>query len=1049
MVFKNSLNNRLKTMQAHAACFCAVLSLAFHASATLIASFQAGDSSWHMGTIALGHLTGTPDLQVVVPYRDSTGAWYLDGFKYNGQRLPGFPYYGGGDVMNVSPTIYDLDHDGRDEIIFTRGNHIIALRGDGSTVWSNTVDSSNYVPTGGYMVITNGFYWTGTGQFISHLPSTAVFSSEVSSPLVMDFNGHGTNEIATAWKINPDSTGGGQDYNPFISQIYGSAEWGTVGEDWSGGVVFSDPRTGSQDFIYHTYHLLEAGLAVGHAKTGNELNVYAVNDANCMISFDKTQPYGFWGKGMLHKQFGKHSLLLTGWYQVPSDVYTADIDGDGLDEVLVSSSELSPYSPSETLLDDDGAVLWRKWLPTNAINHAYGWFNPSCMLPVNPDHDNHADVLTFNHSYEIAFRSWNGVELVDRPGWPKNFYPYLPTPPVVGDIDGDGQEEIIIATYNPTAVPSSGSIYVFALDGTLRQSLAVSGGVKQIPALADVEGTGRLDLIYRSIPGVVYIQNLGATGTNLVSWATHHGNMHREANAARSLYPPGTPLVRKKTSAFNRASFAWTNAISAQLYRIFRAEQPSGPFSQIATVAGTATSYTDYGLKPGWQYIYEVRAVYATNTVPSVPFAVLSMLNSNLIANGGFEENDNSHWDKWWSNIPLTNMVASTNIAYQGSRSMQMILQNQGNNDTIGQFNQYGIPDSTVYVTPGAFYSFGGFFKSGGISQQSQHWLQWSSTKTGYDTNNRPGLPYPNYFTPSFAAGTAPTDWGYVNRTFQMPAGFPNIELAHSYNIAAPGSGSLFIDNVFFRQIPAPNATNWTPLVPMGSTWKYFTNTAPANWFSPTFNDASWPIGTAKFGNGSGPTNIVTRVPQLCPAYYFRKQFVATNANIEELLLSATCTDIAPTGLLPLRVFLNGVEVKTPIETVTAQGNETLYFDLTPFASLIQAGTNTIGVIVSNYWSSWDDIAFDVSLKAVTYSPATPRLTLKFPTPGLPQVSVETPAGTIWQLQSSDSLTPAKWQTMQTVTNVAGATQIIQDLGQNNRLLPTATKNRFYRLVPY
>ena len=39
--------------------------------------------------------------------------WFLDAFKYNGQRLPGFPYASGGEVMNVSPTLYDLDHDGR------------------------------------------------------------------------------------------------------------------------------------------------------------------------------------------------------------------------------------------------------------------------------------------------------------------------------------------------------------------------------------------------------------------------------------------------------------------------------------------------------------------------------------------------------------------------------------------------------------------------------------------------------------------------------------------------------------------------------------------------------------------------------------------------------------------------------------------------------------------------------------------------------------------------------------------------------------------------
>src|SRR6059058_7707 len=95
------------------------LSIASSAPAALISSFQAGEGGWQLGTLAVAQLDSSPDLEIVVPYRDSTGTWYLDAFKYTGQRLAGFPYAAGGDVMNVSPTIYDLDHDGRDEIIFT------------------------------------------------------------------------------------------------------------------------------------------------------------------------------------------------------------------------------------------------------------------------------------------------------------------------------------------------------------------------------------------------------------------------------------------------------------------------------------------------------------------------------------------------------------------------------------------------------------------------------------------------------------------------------------------------------------------------------------------------------------------------------------------------------------------------------------------------------------------------------------------------------------------------------------------------------------------
>src|SRR5438045_1642113 len=108
---------------------------------TQLSSFQAGDAGWHLGTLAVGNLDGDAQLEIVVPYRNSAGQWYLDAFKYNGTRLPGFPYSAGAQELNVSPTLYDLDGDGRDEIIFTRANTVVAMRGDGSVLWSSAIVS--------------------------------------------------------------------------------------------------------------------------------------------------------------------------------------------------------------------------------------------------------------------------------------------------------------------------------------------------------------------------------------------------------------------------------------------------------------------------------------------------------------------------------------------------------------------------------------------------------------------------------------------------------------------------------------------------------------------------------------------------------------------------------------------------------------------------------------------------------------------------------------------------------------------------------------------
>lgn len=1028
-------------------CLClAAAATVLPANAALVSSFQASDSGWHLGTLAVANLLGTRDQAIVIPYRDSTGSWFLDAFTYTGQRLPGFPYAGGGDAINTSPTICDLDHDGRDEIIFTCGNRVIALRGNGSVMWSSTVDSTDYVPNGGYHTVTNGFYWYPTGAWLNFLPPTAGFYSQVSPPVVMDLAGTGHPEVITAWKIQPDPITGAQDYNPFIQPIYGVGPWGAMGETWSGGIVTFDASTGARTFVYHLHHLVEAGLAVGRPQSTGPLQIYELNDSDGVVCFDKSQPFGFFGKGMLHRQFGKNQRLMSGSYLVPIDVYAADLDGDGLDEALVAGTQLSSmWEPNETVLDDDGTILWRRWLPHLDITNNFGWFNSASLIPVNPDHDNHIDVLGFNDSYEITFRYWNGVELVDRPGWPKNFYPYLPTPPVVGDVDGDGSEEIVIGTYDPSVTPSSGNLLIFALDGTLKQSVPVPGGLKHIPALADVEGVGRLDVIYRSLSGQVFVQNFGSKSTNLVSWATHRGNMRRDGNCGVSLYPPGTPRITGKASGYNRTSFSWTNSTPAQLYRLYRAEQANGPFRHFATVMANTLSYTDYGLKPGWQYFYEIGAVYATNTVFSAPFAILSLLNGNLIANAGFEENDNSHWDKWFTGtLDPTNMVVSTNVAYQGRQAMQIVLLNQGNNSTIAQYNQYGIPDATIYVTPGNYYSYGGWFKSTGLSQPSEHWLEWSSSKTGYNTNDRPPLPYPFYFTPHFVLDTNPADWTYENRTFQLQAGFPNVELRHRYSIAAPGSGSIFLDNIFFRTIPSPAATNWVTLIPFGSTWRYSTN-PPANWFSPGFNDITWPLGTAKFGNGSGPTNLTTHLAQFIPNFYFRRKFLAPTNDLQEFLLSATCTDVNP-----LRLFLNGVEIKSAVDVVTLQGNETRYFDLTPFLALLVSGTNTLAIQLPNTWGSdYDNIAFDVRLQVAPYFPLAPRTAVQCSNGSSPQVSVTGPPGSIWQLESCDSMAIGNWQVMETFTNTVGGTQTFQDTGQNGRTPPASAAARFYRLVPF
>src|SRR5262249_11814857 len=162
-----------------------------------------------------------------------------------------------------------------------------------------------------------------------------------------------------------------------------------------------------------------------------------------------------------------------------------------------------------------------------------------------------------------------------------------------------------------------------------------------IPSIANVYGTG-LDVVYRSLAGRIYIQNFGSTSDGPVSWSTHRGNKHRDGNFGVSLFPPGTPIITSKTPGNGHATFSWsvgpTN--SPLFWQIYRAANPEGPFAHLMTLTANAPSFSDTALSPGRQYIYEVAAVYPTNTVLSAPFPMLSLLNSNLVSNSGFEEDD-------------------------------------------------------------------------------------------------------------------------------------------------------------------------------------------------------------------------------------------------------------------------------------------------------------------------------------------------------------------------------------------------------------------------
>ena len=380
---------------------------------------------------------------------------------------------------------------------------------------------------------------------------------------------------------------------------------------------------------------------------------------------------------------------------------------------------------------------------------------------------------------------------------------------------------------------------------------------------------------------------------------------------------------------------------------------------------------------------------------------------------------------------------------------MEIKLVNDGSQSSITQYSHYGIPESYLKTTPGALYTYGGYIRSGGLSAASEQWFEWDSARTGEDPEARPALPWPSYFTPAAKFSAAPSGWIYANRVFTMPLGFPNVQLRHRFTVQQPASGSVYLDNVFFVELPATNDARWIDVMPFGQTWRYSVTTPPINWMNRSFSDTGWPQGIAKFGAGTGPQNIRTPIAANKPAYYFRRTFAMDATNFATLLLAATCTDDYGGTVYPLRVWVNGNEiVSSGIEAVTGEGNEVKYFDLTPFAGMLRSNeTNVIAVMLQNTWQpDWDNVAFDVSLKGVRATANVPGFTsIKYGANGAVALNLAGPPNSSWLLESLDSSIP-NWALVQTIAfDVTGQATVV-DNGQNGRPAPSATLSRFYRL---
>ncbi len=197
-----------------------------------------------------------------------------------------------------------------------------------------------------------------------------------------------------------------------------------------------------------------------------------------------------------------------GFFGTPA---VADLDGDGVPEIIAPSWDHQLYAWHR-----DGSTYFRRFLEDTL------WSSP---VVADIDNNGSKEIILGGDRYADATHAAGGYLWVlrsngtDYPGYPK----LLPgqtiwSSPAVADLNGDHQLDITFGTGTNFADPAGHLVYAYsAASATPLPGWPVStpGRVDASPAIADIDGDGRQDVVVASEGG--YVEAFSGTGRRIWS----------------------------------------------------------------------------------------------------------------------------------------------------------------------------------------------------------------------------------------------------------------------------------------------------------------------------------------------------------------------------------------------------------------------------------------------------------------------------------------------------------------------------------------------------
>jgi len=487
----------------------------------------------------------------------------------------GFPVAGTGNIYFASPAVVDLDQDGKLEILSAGGlGCVYAWRQNGQLFpgfpLPMTGSTCNGPRINGAIAVAdvdgdgkpeiaagNRGLGTTTGQLGKVFLWRADGTLMPGYPKEMVWNG-------------ASSEGGAEIYSVALGKISSVSGLQVIAATSNNAAKSSNPNELALNLHAWQYNGTPLpGFPTGYRTAGiwGQVGLSDINRDGLSEVFtgrDHMYVHGYWGSGSVLSGWPVHTYVdiqKTTWGVDPYLEFTrnspamGDIDGDGQIEIAIVGVMRDPLqghqqTNSGLIVVNSSGQRKPGWESAKLVGGIIYSLNHPSQAPALADLDGDGKleiIATFTDGTARAYRH-NGSLM-----WSYNFAAgkiLYASEPVVGDVTGDNELNVVFGTYNPDDNPDT-PVGLFALD---RNGNQVSGyplplpnehvnmrGLRAAPTLADLDGDCRLEILAGSRAGWVYVWNTGVPYYwNRMAWFTSRHDFARTGSANGPLPPVST-----------------------------------------------------------------------------------------------------------------------------------------------------------------------------------------------------------------------------------------------------------------------------------------------------------------------------------------------------------------------------------------------------------------------------------------------------------------------------------------------------------------------------